>query len=197
MIASLKRLVSASSNRCGMFVASLQTEASRRVEGSSDKECVWNCWRNLRAGLHQGGQQGRGRNLGGAAPLQTRVGSPSFTNILNIFEKKLPDCCSWLPNASFPASLCVPSSTSTWVSWPGSSLRPSSLSPSPPPASQTTLTGTCPPSLCTWRERWRLSSSAHWSSEAWTSKLKVWSVFPSLLQSDRFNKPAWITQNVN
>lgn len=62
---------------------SLQTEASCRVEGSSDEECVWNCWRNLRAGLHQGGQQGRGRNLGGAAPLQTRVGSPSFTNILN------------------------------------------------------------------------------------------------------------------
>lgn len=66
-----------------MFVASLQTEASCRVEGSTDKECVWNCWRNLRTGLHQGGQQGRGRNLGGAAPLQTRVGSPSFTNILN------------------------------------------------------------------------------------------------------------------
>lgn len=79
-----------------MFVACLQTEASGRVEGSSDKERVWNRWRNLRTGLHQGGQQGRGRNLGGAAPLQTRVGSPSFTNILNNLWKETPRLLSTL-----------------------------------------------------------------------------------------------------
>lgn len=56
----------------------VQTEASCRVEGSSDEECFWRCWRNLGAGLRQGGQQGRRWNLGGAAPLQTRVGRPAM-----------------------------------------------------------------------------------------------------------------------
>lgn len=59
--------------RCG----SSQAEASCGVEGSSDKECVWRGWGNLRAGLHHGGQQGWGRHLGGAAPLQTGVGHPT------------------------------------------------------------------------------------------------------------------------
>lgn len=63
----------------------VQTEASCRVESSSDEKCFWRCWRNLRAGLRQGGQQGRRWNLGGAAPLQTRVGDPA---ILTVTSKK-------------------------------------------------------------------------------------------------------------
>lgn len=76
-------------------------------------------------------------------------------------------------SSTFPASLCVPSSTNTWAYWPRSSLRPSSSSPSPPHASQTTQTETCPPSSSTLRERWRRSSLAHLCSEEWTSKLMV------------------------
>lgn len=57
-----------------MRCVSLQTEASCRVEGDSDEECVRGAGGNLRPGLRQGGQQGRRRHLGGAAPLQTGVG---------------------------------------------------------------------------------------------------------------------------
>lgn len=53
---------------------SLQAEASCGVEGHSDEECVRRDRGNLRARLHQGGQQGWRRHLGGAAPLQTGVG---------------------------------------------------------------------------------------------------------------------------
>ena len=51
-----------------------QTEASGGVEGDSDKERVRRSDGNLRAGLREGGQQGRRRHLGGAAPLQAGVG---------------------------------------------------------------------------------------------------------------------------
>lgn len=73
----------------GWFVGSVQTEASCRVEGSSDEERFWRCWRNLRAGLRQGGQQGRRWNLGGAAPLQTRVGHPAILTSCTSKENKV------------------------------------------------------------------------------------------------------------
>lgn len=48
---------------------SLQTAASGGVEGGSGEERVRGVGGNLRTGLRQGGQQGRRRHLGGAAPL--------------------------------------------------------------------------------------------------------------------------------
>ena len=56
-----------------MFVP--QTEAPLRVESDSAEERVWRDGGDLRAGLHQGGQQGWRGHLGGAAPLQAGVGS--------------------------------------------------------------------------------------------------------------------------
>lgn len=89
---------------------SMQTEASCRVEGCSDEKCFWRGWRDFRPGLHQGGEQGRWRNLGSAAPLQTRVGRPAVLTTcaskkIRCLRFKTKSGCCW----SFPAQsvLCV------------------------------------------------------------------------------------------
>lgn len=71
-----------------MRCVSLQAEASRGVEGYSDEERVRRGRGNLRAGLHQGGQQGWRRHLGGAAPLQTGVGHPPKPSNLNKYADR-------------------------------------------------------------------------------------------------------------
>lgn len=72
-----------------MKCATLQTEASRGVEGESVEERLRGAGRDLRAGLRQGGQQGWRRHLGGAAPLQTGVGHPKIKYLTKYVKKKL------------------------------------------------------------------------------------------------------------
>lgn len=57
----------------GVTRVSPQAKTTGWVEGRSIQERVRRDCRNLRPGLCQRSQQSRGRNLGGAAPLQARV----------------------------------------------------------------------------------------------------------------------------